>query len=255
VRSATRCATATARAPRSGFEPYPTSHDRVVSPSIHEFCRMHGHPRCDGTRTTFRVVASSCCPRACWSVVCLLCRIIDELLVHQLLKLLIEPTGLCATVRDTMHPIGPSATEWPSRAQHLTLKKEATKPVQELPANNGRGSIASWNAHNHERPHQALDMRYPAELYSASSREYRGLTSSSIPFTDRTTAPDSSWHRRCLLGEGTPCMTSRVDVQAFSCGERALRRPTERHNESRGYTNVHHGNRCAVVRSLRPARH
>jgi putative transposase len=40
--------------------------------------------------------------------------------------------------------------------------------------------------YNHERPHQALDMHHPAELYSASAREYRGLTELEYPFHDRT---------------------------------------------------------------------
>ena len=39
---------------------------------------------------------------------------------------------------------------------------------------------------NHERPHQALDMRYPAELYVPSTRLYRGLEELDYPFHDRT---------------------------------------------------------------------
>ena len=48
---------------------------------------------------------------------------------------------------------------------HLTLKKEATKPA----AQNFLQQQAKFDdfidCYNHERPHQALDMSYPAELY------------------------------------------------------------------------------------------
>ena len=66
---------------------------------------------------------------------------------------------------------------------HLTLKKEATKP----PAKNFLQQQAKFDrfieCYNQERPHQALNMKYPAELYRASPRPYRGLPSSDIPST------------------------------------------------------------------------
>ena len=40
--------------------------------------------------------------------------------------------------------------------------------------------------YNHERPHQALDMKYPAELYRPSPRPYHGLDELHYPFHDRT---------------------------------------------------------------------
>ena len=40
---------------------------------------------------------------------------------------------------------------------------------------------------NRERPHQALDMKYPAELYQPSPRPYHGLNELHYPFHDRTT--------------------------------------------------------------------
>jgi len=40
--------------------------------------------------------------------------------------------------------------------------------------------------YNHERPHQAIAMHYPAELYTASSRAYTGLPELSYPFHDMT---------------------------------------------------------------------
>ena len=69
---------------------------------------------------------------------------------------------------------------------HLTLKKEATKPA----AQNFLQQQAKFDdfvtCYNQERPHQALGMKYPAELYSASPRKYRGLTELNYPFHDRT---------------------------------------------------------------------
>jgi putative transposase len=69
---------------------------------------------------------------------------------------------------------------------HLTLKKEATKPA----ARNFLQQQARFDdfihCYNHERPHQALDMKYPAELYRPSPRPYRGLDLLEYPFHDRT---------------------------------------------------------------------
>ena len=38
---------------------------------------------------------------------------------------------------------------------------------------------------NTERPHEALDMKTPAEIYTASTRPYRGLVEIDYPFHDR----------------------------------------------------------------------
>jgi len=69
---------------------------------------------------------------------------------------------------------------------HLTLKKEATKP----PAKNFLQQQAKFdqfiNYFNRDRPHQALAMRYPAELYSTSARAYSGVQEVTYPFHDRT---------------------------------------------------------------------
>jgi len=67
---------------------------------------------------------------------------------------------------------------------HLTLKKEATKPA----ARNFLQQQARFDdfvdGYNRERPHQALDMRYPAEIYAPSTRPYRGLEDLEYPFHD-----------------------------------------------------------------------
>jgi putative transposase len=69
---------------------------------------------------------------------------------------------------------------------HLTLKKEATKPA----AQNFLQQQAKFDdfidCYNQERPHQALDMKYPAELYLPSSRPYHGLDELHYPFHDQT---------------------------------------------------------------------
>jgi putative transposase len=82
---------------------------------------------------------------------------------------------------------------------HLTLKKEATKP----PAKNFLQQQAKFDAfieyYNHERPHQALNMKYPGELYRASPRPYQGLPELEYPFHDRTITV-TSCGRICLGG-------------------------------------------------------
>ncbi len=68
---------------------------------------------------------------------------------------------------------------------HLTLKKEATRP----PGLNSLQQQAEFDAFlrefNTERPHEALAMRCPAELYSASPRSYEGLPELQYPWHDR----------------------------------------------------------------------
>jgi transposase InsO family protein len=68
---------------------------------------------------------------------------------------------------------------------HLTLKKETTRP----PGMNSLQQQARFDAFmsefNDERPHEALDMRCPAEVYTPSSRPYQGLPELDYPFHDR----------------------------------------------------------------------
>lgn len=68
---------------------------------------------------------------------------------------------------------------------HLTLKKETTKPAG---ANilQQQGKFDSFiKEFNFERPHQALDMKYPAEVYKPSPRIYKGIQDINYPFHDR----------------------------------------------------------------------
>jgi transposase InsO family protein len=68
---------------------------------------------------------------------------------------------------------------------HLTLKKEATRP----PGMNSLQQQARFDAFvqefNTERPHEALAMKYPAEVYTPSPRPYQGLQELTYPFHDR----------------------------------------------------------------------
>ena len=71
---------------------------------------------------------------------------------------------------------------------HLTLKKEATQPA----AANVLQQQARFDAFvvrfNQERPHQALGMKVPADVYARSPRVYRGLQELTYPFHDQTIA-------------------------------------------------------------------
>ena len=68
---------------------------------------------------------------------------------------------------------------------HRSLKKEATKPA----ALNFLQQQAKFDnfveIFNHQRPHQALDMKCPAEIYPPSTHEYKGLPHLDYPFHDK----------------------------------------------------------------------
>jgi putative transposase len=68
---------------------------------------------------------------------------------------------------------------------HLTLKLETTKPAAQTFLQQQAKFDAFIDCYNNERPHQALDMRCPAELYSPSPRPYRGLPELDYPFHDK----------------------------------------------------------------------
>jgi putative transposase len=69
---------------------------------------------------------------------------------------------------------------------HLTLKKEATRPAAQNLLQQQARFDHFIDCYNRERPHQALAMRYPAELYQPSPRQYRGLGELAYPMHDRT---------------------------------------------------------------------
>jgi putative transposase len=69
---------------------------------------------------------------------------------------------------------------------HLTLKKEATKPAAKNFLQQQGKFDRFLECFNHERPHQAIGMKYPAEIYTPSPRPYKGLSDLEYPFHDRT---------------------------------------------------------------------
>ena len=80
---------------------------------------------------------------------------------------------------------------------HLTLKKEATRPAGANILQQQAKFDTFLEEFNHERPHEALAMKCPAEVYSASSRPYRGIPDPHYPFHDRTVVV-TSCGRLCL---------------------------------------------------------
>ncbi len=68
---------------------------------------------------------------------------------------------------------------------HLTLKKETTRP----PGMNSLQQQARFDAFlrefNSERPREALDMRWPGDLYMPSVKPYGGLPELDHPLHDR----------------------------------------------------------------------
>ena len=80
-----------------------------------------------------------------------------------------------------------SATQQNGRHErmHLTLKKEATRP----PGMNSLQQQARFDDFVHEfnaeRPHEAIAMKCPAEVYTPSGRPYQGLPDLDYPFHDR----------------------------------------------------------------------
>ena len=68
---------------------------------------------------------------------------------------------------------------------HLTLKKEATRPPGFNSLQQQERFDAFVREFNSERPHEALDMKCPADLYTAATRRYDGLPELTYPFHDR----------------------------------------------------------------------
>jgi putative transposase len=69
---------------------------------------------------------------------------------------------------------------------HLTLKKEATKPAAKNFLQQQGKFDRFIEEFNQERPHEAIGMKYPAEIYTPSLKPYQGLSDLEYPFHDRT---------------------------------------------------------------------
>ncbi len=68
---------------------------------------------------------------------------------------------------------------------HLTLKKETTRPPGRTFLQQQARFDEFVSEFNRERPHEAIGMKVPADLYSASARPYLGLPEIDYPFHDR----------------------------------------------------------------------
>ena len=95
---------------------------------------------------------------------------------------------------------------------HLTLKKEATRP----PGVNSLQQQARFDAFVHEfnteRPHEALAMKCPAEVYAASPTPYTGLPELTYPLHDRDVL---------VTACGRICMhRKRVNISTVLAGQR-----------------------------------
>jgi transposase InsO family protein len=95
---------------------------------------------------------------------------------------------------------------------HRTLKQETTRP----PGINALQQQARFDAFisefNEERPHEALDMRVPAELYAPSSRAYTGLPDVEYPFHDKDILV-TACGRICM-------MRKKINVSTVLAGQR-----------------------------------
>lgn len=83
---------------------------------------------------------------------------------------------------------------------HLTLKKATTKPPGMNMLQQQDKFEDFIREYNYERPHQALDMKRPADIYQPSSRIYEGLPDLSYPFHDKTVTI-TNCGRICIEGK------------------------------------------------------
>jgi len=68
---------------------------------------------------------------------------------------------------------------------HLTLKKDACRPAQENVLQQQARFDDFVSEFNAERPHEALDMKPPGDVYRPSERSYHGLPEVAYPLHDR----------------------------------------------------------------------
>jgi hypothetical protein len=80
---------------------------------------------------------------------------------------------------------------------HLTLKQQTTRPAAANLLQQQAKFDAFLEEFNGERPHEALQMKAPAEVYTPSPRAYSGLPEPNYPFHDRMVVV-TSCGRICL---------------------------------------------------------
>ena len=90
---------------------------------------------------------------------------------------------------------------------HLTLKQEATRPAGANILQQQAKLDDFLEQYNQERPHEALGMKCPAEVYLPSPRLYHGIPDPHYPFHDRTVVV-TSCGRLCLYRKKINLSTS-----------------------------------------------
>jgi len=104
---------------------------------------------------------------------------------------------------------------------HLTLKQEATRPAGANLLQQQARFDYFQEEFNQERPHEALDMKCPAEVYTNSTQPYQGIPEPHYPFHDRTVMV-TSCGRLCLYRKKinlSTCLAGQaVGVKEVECG-------------------------------------
>ena len=111
---------------------------------------------------------------------------------------------------------------------HLTLKTEATRPASPNFLHQQARFDAFLTRYNHERPHQALGMKVPGELYTHSPRPYQGLGELDYPGHDWTVTVT-----RC----GRICYTLNLS-RAFAGQNVGVKRSVKRFGSSASCTTI-----------------
>ena len=102
---------------------------------------------------------------------------------------------------------------------HLTLKQETTRPAAENALQQQARFDAFREEFNTERPHEALGMKTPAEVYTPSPRPYAGLPELDYPLHDRDIVVTAS---------GVICLCGRpVFISSVFAGQRLGLREVE----------------------------
>jgi transposase InsO family protein len=104
---------------------------------------------------------------------------------------------------------------------HLTLKQETTRPAAANALQQQARFDGFRDEFNVERPHEALAMKTPAELYTASPRAYTGLPGLEYPLHDRDVVV-ADCGAICLHG-------TRVAISSVLAGQRLGLREIEPH--------------------------
>jgi transposase InsO family protein len=95
---------------------------------------------------------------------------------------------------------------------HRTLKAETTRPSGMNSLQQQARFDAFISVFNDERPHEAIAMKVPAEIYSPSSRAYGGLPELEYPFHDRDILV-TACGRICM-------MRKKINVSTVLAGQR-----------------------------------